>query len=90
MNAWTAADMRDAFNERAGISEYDAGLDRLTAEAEAMREVIEMVTVSRKPATNKPRTANRRDPEVYRAYQRELMRRRRADKSTRPARVVHA
>jgi hypothetical protein len=28
MTGWTAADMRDHFNERAAILEYDAGLPR--------------------------------------------------------------
>lgn len=36
------ADCREAFEERAGIMEFDAGLDRAQAEALAMLEVIRL------------------------------------------------
>jgi hypothetical protein len=81
---WTAADGRDFYAERAAILEFDAGLDRLEAEARAMAELIAALRLT---ATNRTRTATRRDPDAYRAYQAEYMRKRRA---TRQARVAHA
>lgn len=35
--SWTAADWQAAFDERAGIAEFDHGLPRSAAEAQAMR-----------------------------------------------------
>ena len=79
--AWTASDWRDFYNERAGIIEFDAGLDRMEAESRAMAEVIAALRLT---ATNRIRTRNRRDPAACRAYQAAYMRKRRA---TRQARV---
>jgi hypothetical protein len=87
MNPWNAADLRDHFNERAGILEFDAGMSRPEAEARAMAELLEMLA-GKPNAPNAPNARRRRsgnsDPEKRRAYQRQLMRRRRA---TRRARV---
>ena len=71
--AWTPADWRDHYNERAAIIEFDAGMNRLEAEARAMAEVLDFV---RSRLTSSP--PKRRDPEAHRTYMRSYMRKRRA------------
>jgi hypothetical protein len=41
-NGWNEEDWRAAFNERAGILEYDGGLPRSEAERQARVEIAEM------------------------------------------------
>lgn len=54
-----AEDWRDAFNERAAIIEFDAGLDGAEAEARAMGELLEMIA-GLTDATNAASLAYRR------------------------------
>jgi hypothetical protein len=79
---WTAEDLRDHYNERAAIIEFDAGLDRLEAEARAMAEVMAMLGAApvNKTAVNRTSVKGGR-PKVHEdraAYRREWMRQRRA------------
>ena len=48
-SAWTGADLRDHFNERAGILEFDAGMSRPEAEARAMGEIMQMMAAAPTP-----------------------------------------
>ena len=44
---WTEADYREFYEERAGIAEFDGGLTRADAEAQARRETVRLVFAHR-------------------------------------------